>query len=179
LNSKVIINAKFSKTLHFGYVSHHKTVDCDRQFFKSWVTSETNKLQAYNLKFPRLKYVFLKLGLQIYISHELIVLHGFLAHPFLLGSFIPFYEIYILRNVIRSKNSWQATPLRGYWSLVLWGIRGFENGPNWLGMITKCTTDQIIKKKFEIFVFFRFFFKYFFKMKLKNNVCFNLTKISP
>ena len=65
--------------------------------------------------------------------------------------------------------------LRGYWSLVLWGIWVFENGSNLFGMITKCTTDQIIKKNSKFLCFFDFFLSIFFKMKFKNNVCFNLT----
>ena len=44
----------------------------------------------------------------------------------------------------------------------------FKNAQNWYEVKTKCTIDQIIKKK-------SFFLSVIFKMKFKNNVCFNST----
>jgi hypothetical protein len=60
--------------------------------------------------------------------------------------------------------------IKGYWSLALWGLWGFKNASNWYGVITKCNTDQIIKK-IRVFRVFLIFFKYFFQ----NEVRFNLT----
>jgi hypothetical protein len=59
--------------------------------------------------------------------------------------------------------------LRRYWSLALWGLCGIENAPNWFGVITKCTIDQIIKKIwfliFLISVSVAFFWAYFQKLE--------------
>jgi hypothetical protein len=53
----------------------------------------------------------------------------------------------------------------------LWFNKGIKNAPDWYGVIIKCTKNQIIKFSH----FFDFFLSIFWKMKLKKNVCSNLT----